>query len=252
MKKLLVLCIAAIIGVTATLAQEEPIPPPRRVKAPKVGLFGGYTPAWLNVDVTEVNTFLQGTGAGSLSDGGIFMNGGAGAIYILVVPNLRVGGMGMGGGISSSQLDPATNIRRDVEMSVGLGGVTVEYVVNIVPRLDVAFGTMIGWGGVDLTLRADSGGSNTWTGESTWFRDWPRGPWTNSTRTLSGSYFALVPAVNVEYAVLGWLALRVGASYTAMLFPSWQVDGKYDLLNVPDGVNGNGFMINGGILVGTF
>lgn len=247
-----VVLVASIVAASAGFGQEEPIPPPRRTKAPKVGLFVGYTPGWLWVDVKDVNQFLSGTGAAPLSESGIWMNGGAGAIYILVVPNLRVGGMGMGGSISSSAVDILTGVRRDVDMSVGVGGVTVEYVVTLMPRLDVAFGTMVGWGGIDLTLRTDKGGPSTWSGEKDWFANWPGNTNTNMTRTLTGSFFTLVPAVNIEYAVLGWFALRVGASYVAMMAPSWQVDGKYDLVGVPAGVKGNGFMVNAGLLLGTF
>jgi hypothetical protein len=37
-----------------------------------------------------------------------------------------------------------------------------------------------------------------------------------------------------------------------MSLPSWQVDGKYDLLGVPSDVSGKGLMLQGGILLGTF
>jgi hypothetical protein len=58
--------------------------------------------------------------------------------------------------------------------------------------------------------------------------------------------------VNLEYAVTGWLAFRAGASYVGMSFPSWSVDGEYDLLDVPSSVSGKGFMVQAGIMVGTF
>jgi hypothetical protein len=58
--------------------------------------------------------------------------------------------------------------------------------------------------------------------------------------------------VNLEYAFLGWLGMRAGVSYVGMSGPSWKVDDNFDLLNVPSGVNGKGWMINLGVLVGTF
>ena len=51
-------------------------------------------------------------------------------------------------------------------------------------------------------------------------------PGNNLTRTLSGSFFVYVPSVCFEYAVLNWMALRVGASYVGMAAPSWKVDGN--------------------------
>ena len=140
-----------LFGLTSVRAQEPPIPP-RRGAAPKVGLFIGFTPSWLKVDVTPVNEFLAGSGAAPLDDQGIFMMGGSGAIYILVIKNFRVGGMGLSGSTSNSGVD-AAGIRRDVTLAVGLGGLTFEYVVPIVRRLDFAFGTMVGWGSTTLTLR---------------------------------------------------------------------------------------------------
>jgi hypothetical protein len=184
------------------------------------------------------------------------MFGGAGAVYIGVVNNMRVGGIGMGGSISSRSVD-SRGVQRDSEFDVGFGGVTFEYVLPVIPRLDVAFGTMLGWGGVDITLRQHSGRNLTWDDEWTHFgsgnyNDPITGTIGNISRTLSGSFFVWMPTVNVEYAVLGWLAFRVGAGYVGMSAPSWDVDGEYDLVGVPSDINGQGFILNGGIFVGTF
>jgi hypothetical protein len=181
------------------------------------------------------------------------MLGGAGAIYIMVVPNLRIGGLGMSGSTSSSAL--VGNVRKEAQLTVGYGGVTAEYVFQIVPRLDLAIGTMLGAGGVDITLRQDAGLATTWENEWLALRT---GNYQSATqigtvrREMSGSFFVLIPSATIEYAVLGWLAVRVGASYVTMLSPSWTLDGEHDLLNVPSSVKGNGFMINAGILLGTF
>ena len=139
------------------------------------------------------------------------------------------------------------------ELSVGMGAMTVEYVLPLAQHLDLALGGTLGWGFMELTLRQSNGGSNTWLGEQLQYSGLASTlvpP--NSTRILSGSFFLWAPTVNVEYAALGWLAFRVGATYNVMSFPSWQVDGKYDLLGVPSDVNGKGLMIQGGILVGLF
>jgi len=248
-----VLVVSVLIGLFSSLgiAQVDPIPPPRRIAAPKVGLFVGFTPGWLNVDMVPINEFLAGAGAAPLSDNGVMLYGGGGAIYILVIKNFRVGGLGMSGS-SSSSLTDANGVRRDAELGMGFGGLTFEYVFPVVRRFDIALGSMIGWGSMNLTLRQDVGGNNTWSSERDVFGTWPPTTLTNLTRKLSGSYFTLVPALNFEYAPLGWLMLRLGASYVLMAFPSWNVDGKYDLTGVPDAVKGNGFMINGGIFIGTF
>jgi len=238
------------LTISVASAQDYPIPP-KRTTASKVGFFAGVTPSWLFVDVAPINSFLVPSGGAPFKDNGIFMFGGAGAVYIGVINNLRLGGIGLGGGISSSSVD-ASGIRRDADLDVGFGGITVEYVLPVIPRLDVALGGMLGWGGVDLILRKDTGQNLTWDDE--WVNFGPGAPGTveNITRTLSGSYFVWMPTVNVEYAILGWMAIRVGAGYVGMSAPSWSVDGEYDLIGVPSDVNGEGFILNGGIFVGTF
>jgi len=257
MKRLLGFLLIITLLVPLASAQEEPIPP-RRTKAPKVGLFAGYTPGLLFVNVAPVNDFLAGTGAAPLSDDATFVQGGAGALYILVIPDVRVGFMAMGGGRTSSTVNVDTKIRQDVTSNVSFGGFTFDYVWTILPKLDVSVGTMIGWGGMDLTLRKQlPGEGQTWDREKDLFGKWPGTPGPPVTgnvltRELSGSFFTLIPAVNVEYAISGWVGVRLGASYVVMMAPSWTLDGEYDLAGVPSSVKGNGFMINAGIFVGTF
>jgi hypothetical protein len=251
------LVLILLLGFSFPLAlaqQEEPLAPipPKRTRAAKVGAFGGFTPGWLSVDVAPINAFLQPAGGAPLKANGVFLTGGAGAAYIMLLPNIRVGGMGMSGSIRSTALS-ATGVRRDAELSVGFGGVTLEYVIPVIERLDVAVGGMLGWGGIDLTLRQDNGGAKTWQQEWDSFRlDNYGNNTTNITRRLSGAYFVYVPTVHVEYAILGWFGARVGASYVGMAAPSWELDGRHELLGVPGNVSGQGFMVSAGVFVGTF
>lgn len=258
MKKLVVALLLLALAVPEILAQDDdmmlPPIPPKRSKAAKVGAFGGFTPGWLFLDVKPINEFLQPARGAALKDDGVFMAGGAGAAYIMFIPNLRVGGVGMSGSLKSTSLD-GFGVRRDAILDVGFGGVTVEYVVPVVDRLDVAFGTMLGAGGIDLTLRQDVGGNRTWQQEWGNFGsgDYQNGSQTpNITRKLSGAYWVWVPSVSVEYAILGWMGARIGASYVGMSSPSWKLDDKYELLGVPGKVSGKGFMLNAGVFVGTF
>lgn len=234
------------------LAQEEPIPP-KRTKMAKVGLFAGLMPGYLFADLTPINDYLKGAGAATVNENGMFLYGGGGAIYIMLIPNLRVGGMSMGGSVSSSQL--SGTVRKDAEVSIGFGGATVEYVIGLAPRLDITVGTMIGAGGIDITLREDAGGAKSWLQEWSSFGtgNYETGAQVNDVeRELKGHFFILVPSVNIEYALTGWLGARLGASYVAMLAPSWTLDSKHDLLGVPSAISGKGFMINAGLFLGTY
>lgn len=250
---MLLLMVTTSICVFAQQEEEPPIPP-KRSKAGKVGAFGGFTPGWLFVDVKPINEFLVPAGGASLKENGVFLWGGGGAAYIMLLPNLRVGGVGMNGSIQSTRLD-AFGVRRDTELGVGFGAVTFEYVIPVFERLDVAVGTMLGGGGIDITLRQDLGGPKTWGNE---WNNYGTGNYQiggqikHIKQTLSGSYFVWIPSVCVEYAILGWVGFRLGASYVGMSSPSWTVDENDELLGVPSNVSGKGFMINAGLFVGTF
>lgn len=251
MKRLLLMLICVSCITSLAFAQEEEPPiPPKRSRAIKVGAFGGFVPGWLFLDVKPINEVLRPAKGAPFKDSGVFLAGGAGAAYIMVVPNLRVGGMGMSGSIRSTSLDEF-GVRRDAQLGVGFGGVTVEYVFPLIDRLDLAVGTLLGGGGIDLVLRQDHGGASTWGQQWDFFAGSPQSV-SNVTRKLGGSFFLWVPSVNIEYAVIGWVGVRLGVSYVGMSAPSWKVDDNYDLLGVPDDVSGKGFMLNAGIFVGTF
>jgi hypothetical protein len=219
----------------------------------KVGLFAGAMPGYLFADTKPINDYLKGAGAATLSESGMFMYGGGGAIYIMVLPNVRIGGLGMSGSLSSSQIDGI--YRKDAKVSIGFGGVTVDYVIPLAPRLDLALGTMIGGGGIDITLKLDAGGNKTWLQEWSNFGTGTYGTpgQVNSIeRLLSGSFFIMIPSANLEYALMGWLGVRLGVSYVAMMAPSWTLDGTHDLVGVPSAISGKGFMINAGLFLGTY
>jgi hypothetical protein len=248
------LLICFLICDLSAFSQEDAPIPPRRTRAAKVGALGGFTPGWLFLDVAPINDILIRSGGTALGEKGVMLYGGAGSAYIMLVPNLRVGGMGMGGALKSVRLDQA-GVRREAELNVGFGGVTFEYVIPIVERLDVTLGTMLGGGGVDIVLRQNVGGSKTWNGEWGQFGNGNYqlgGQITDIKRTLSGSFFIWIPSVNVEYSLLGWLGVRVGASYVGMSAPSWKLDDDHQLFGVPSNVHGKGLMVNAGLMVGTF
>lgn len=253
MKRSIMMLLLAALTSTFIFAQqeEEPPIPPKRSKAGKVGAFGGFTPGWLFVNVKPINDYLTSYGGAPLSDDGVWLWGGGGAAYIMLIPNLRIGGMGMGGSIKSTKLD-ANGVRRDAELEVSFGGVTLEYVLPVTEHLDVAFGTSLGGGGIDIVLRQDAGGAKTWVQQWKNFESLTSASRDQIKQTLNGSYFVWVPSVNIEYAILGWFGCRLGVSYVGMSAPSWTVDDNYELLGVPSNVSGRGFMINAGLLVGTF
>ena len=229
--------------------QYEPIPPANSSQG-KIGGGGGYTPGWLFMDLDRLNETIVAAGGTPFDGGRLLMQGGQGYAYLLLVQNLRIGGMGMSGTRSTARIEQSTNTRRDVELSVGYGGVTLEYTVPVVPRLDVTIGTVLGGGGMSLTIRRDRGSAREWG--DIWGEMGGAQAATEFSRKLEGSFFTYQPSLTVELALLRWLGIRAGVGYLGMAGGSWELDGHYELLGVPDDIAADGWMINTGIYIGTF
>ncbi len=225
---------------------EEPLPP--KHEASKLGGGAGFTPFWLFFDPGPINQILGSASAGALAKGGLPLYGGQGYGYVMFLPNVRVGGIGASGSLETKTL--SGNTLRDVQLSVGFGGVTVDYVVPITPRLDATCGIMLGHGSMEITMTRDDGTAKVWDG--LWTEYGSTNPAQDYTRKLTGSFFAYQPSVNLEYAVLRWLGVRVGVSYSGMAAASWKLDDTYDVFGVPSNISGKGLMINTGVFVGTF
>jgi hypothetical protein len=252
-RTIILLAVSLLVIPPASLSQTEdryePVPPGKSSPG-RIGGALGYTPGWLFMDLDELNRTIVAAGGTPFDGGRLLMHGGQGYAYILLVKNLRVGGTGMTGTRSTSRLETATGTRRDVELHVGYGGVTLEYTVPIVPRLDVTFGAVFGGGGMDITIRRDQGSARDWGG--VWGEIGGPADAAEYTRKLEGSFFAYQPSVSLEFAILRWLGVRAGAGYLGLAGGSWQLDGAYELLGVPDGISAKGWMINTGIYLGTF
>lgn len=240
-----------VVSFAAAQEEEEPLPPPRRASAPKIGGGAGFIQNWLQLDLDPINQILKKSNAAEFSTNGLLMLGGQGYGYIMLVNNLRIGGMGASGTRTSHAVDPGTRDRRDVELSAGYGGVTVDYVIPVAPRLDLTVGGLIGGGGMSLIMTLDKGDLKIW--DELWQNFGQSGASAAEySKKLSGSFFVYQPAVNVEYALLRWLGVRAGVSYMGLAGSSWRVDDRFDLAGTPDNISSKGWMFNGGLFVGTF
>lgn len=254
MKNILSILLLMMLSVVVLFSQEEQqqeeeILPPKRSVSAKIGGAGGFTSSLLFFDVAPINEILRNTNSAEIGSKFIPLYGGQGYGYIMFIKNFRVGGMGMSGTVKTKSLFGST--RRDVEVTVGYGGVTVEYVVPVFSRLDITVGTLLGGGGMDIKITRDEGNAKVW--DDLWNEFGTNAfPVTDYSRTLSGSFFIYLPSVNFEFAVLQWLGVRAGVSYLGMSSGSWKLDDKHDVYGVPSSINGKGWMINGGVFLGTF
>ncbi len=251
MKKIVTLFTLLLFGSMFLFSQEES----EQILKPKkeiirMGGAGGFTPFVLFWNVKNVNESMSTLGNfPQFKDQPMFLFGGQGYGYIMFIQNLRIGGIGAGGSQSSSIIG-LDGFRRDADIDIGFGGVTVEYSIPITERLDIVPGIMLGGGGIGLKLRRDEYGIKDWNNLITEIGS--SGNVKNFRRTFDGSFFIYQPTLNFEYAVLRWIGLRLGVSYVGMMAPDWKLDEAFDVAGVPDKLNGSGLMINAGIFLGTF
>jgi hypothetical protein len=252
---LIILCLIFLFAIPLISQEdEESVPtPPRRSVPAKIGGAGGFTQNLLFLDLNPINNFLKMSGAATFDKTPMLLLGGQGYGYIMLVQNLRIGGLGASGVLKTAAIDTGIdpNIRRDVELSVGFGGMTIEYVLPVFPRLDVSAGIMLGAGSTSIRIWRNQNPNKIW--DNIWNE---YGAYANASfdynHTLTGSFFVYQPQLNIEYAVLRWVGIRVGVAYNGMSAPEWKFDDKYDLIGVPSNISGKGLMINGGIYLGTF
>ncbi|MBW7888697.1 MAG: hypothetical protein H3C35_10125 [Bacteroidetes bacterium] len=220
----------------------------------KVGGAGGVTPIAAFFNNNELDKSLKAVGLPALGSDPIYLVGGEGYGYIMFLKNVRMGGGAVSGSktVSAIQnLGGGVSMKKDVEYSVSYGGFLIDYVLPIQDRLDIAAGFTIGGGNINLKMTRDDNSLKVW--DSVW-NDYGNinSQTRNYTRNLNGSFGVFNPHINIEYAILRWLQLRVGVGYPIMYSPEWTFDEKFTLNSVPSKVKTNGYTINAGIMFGFF
>ncbi len=254
MKKLIILAILLCTGSFVS-AQEA-----RYYDAP-FGGGGGFTPGWIFPKFDEINNQLRQFGVPEFSNSGFFTTGGGGFIYLGFIKNLRVGGMGFGGSKSVSGtgsipglLDKAfinnslqLDLNREVDYSLGGGGVTIEYTLPFIKTFGISLGGIIGSGSMQMDIYQNSGSFS-------WNNFWSniQYPQLNTHRTIKNNFWFFTPTVNVDIPFLRFMLFRIGGGYQLTFANSWKIDNDNSLSDVPSGLNGNSFFIQTGIFVGFF
>ena len=224
---------------------------------------GGFTPGWIFPKFDELNKELKQFGVPEFNNSGFFTSGGGGFIYLGFIKNLRVGGMGFSGsksvsGIGSTlilidklynQNTQLENLNKEVDYSIGGGGLTIEYTLPLVRTFGISVGTIIGGGSTQIDIYKNSG-SFSW--DNVWTDILSPVSSTNTHRTIKNSFWFFTPTLNIDIPFLRFMIFRIGGGYQVTFANSWKIDNDNDLSNVPSGLNGNSFYIQTGILVGFF
>jgi hypothetical protein len=206
----------------------------------------GYVPAWYLPNLVPLNSQLKVSGMSELSTSGFYSSGIAGFIYIGFIKHLRIGGMGFGGSLSSSEKDDLVN--REIVYSLGGGGVTVEYTLPFIKNIGVSVGAVIGAGNMEIHIYRNSG-SFEW--ENIW-EEFGSTQTENYNRKLENSFWMFTPTVNVDFPVYRFVSLRIGAGYQLTFNEDWTADNDQSLSGVPSNLNANTFFIQSGLFIGFF
>ncbi|MEW6701600.1 MAG: hypothetical protein AB1298_02670 [Bacteroidota bacterium] len=241
MKKLFIISFI-LISLTLTLAQEDG----DVGWVARFGAAGGVNPAFVFPNLDPINSQIKKIGIDQLSNSGMFVLGGSGYIYIMLVENLRVGGMGIGGTKSTSGLVGGLN--KEVKYNYGFGGVTVEYTLPFVKNIAVSFGAILGAGSSSIEIYQNAG-SFTW--EDTWRKVNNGIVLTNQVSDkISNTFFTIAPTVNIDIPLSRFIAFRIGGGYVAAISGDWKINNGQSIANIPSDLSINSFFIQTGIYFG--
>ena len=210
---------------------------------------GGYVGGWMIPKVDGINTQLKNFGDLHLPTSGFYTSGGAGFIYLGIVPGLRIGGMGFGGSRSSSSkilVSVGTDnyfIGNEATYKMSGGALTLEYTIPFIKNFGVSAGVLIGRGSLEIDLYSNPGGidwSNLWSLPTGW------------STSLVNRYWMFSPTINVDIPAYRLLDFRVGIGYQVTFGSHWTYDNNKDIYNAPSDINGNSFFFQAGIFVGLF
>ncbi len=235
MHRLLTAFLLLLLLASSTFAQDDEdfeIRPNRRQRGGGiVGGGGGITPTWHFLNTAALNSALAVKGMPQLGEDGLFLFGGQGYVYIMIVPNLRVGGMGYGGSVEAvpePSMDRGIEPYRKTELSVGAGGVTIEYVIPF-GKFHIAIGAMLGAGSYTLTLTESDPLRKTWGGL---FPSSPTSP-VSTRHEITSSFFTWQPSLTMEYEVHPFIVLGLTGGYFGGR-GSRELDKSFDLLDMPE------------------
>jgi len=212
----------------------------------KMGGAGGFLPLWFRPSVKDVNSDLASFGMPDFGSRGIFLYGGGGYVYINIIKNMRIGGMGAGG--SLQMVSTANGVRREAMLSTGFGGATVEIAFPIQRKVDVALGVILGGGGLGLRLSRQIDETKDWTKALSELRD---GTSADVVKEFNAGFFTLQPTAYVEIHLANWLGLRLGGGYNVSFMGSWSSN-EFDATGVPPSFKATGLSLQGGLFVGSF
>ena len=185
---------------------------------------GGWTPTWLQTDMTDVNALMTSIGLEAYNEDGVLTQGFAGKGHV---------GKGLFLGFQVNDFNDKRNIRDNlsdggpydvtVDYNLSLVGATIDKRFAIAPWLVTSIGVMLGGGSHDIEFTRVNH-----------HYDWPDSLQNvtqgNFNSTLHRGYLMVQPRAELMFRILPWLGLRAEAGYVYTYAPysGWRAKGAED------------------------
>lgn len=224
---------------SATIKEEKP---------PYFAIGGGYTGTFIFTNFDELNkkllekTYLFPENALSAP---IFLSGVQGFTAIGIIPNVRLGFLGMGGSKSVEKKDTIVNLNKNVEYTLSFQGLSIDYGIILMKSLALIPGITLGWGKRTIEVYQAPA-------EISWERFEAMGNIVNFLNRAEGNFYFVQPNINFEYALTPFFMIRANAGYALSFSGDWTFNRTAKLINVPDKIDANGFTIQFGLFLGLF
>ncbi len=213
----------------------------------KFGIAGGLTATWMFPNYDEINKQLPAFGINDELSGGLLTWGGSGYVYLMIVDDLRIGGMGYGG--TQSVSSSSNGFNREVKYGLSGGAFSIEYTLPFIKKVGVSLGGMIGSGKLTIDLYKNIG-DFSW--QKTWDEfDMPERT-DNISRRIENNFITLTPTINIDIPLTRFFAIRIGSGYQFTMSESWTIENDKTFKDVPSSLNGDAFFIQTGIYLGFF
>lgn len=197
-------------------------PEPKRKRRSTGYGGGGWTPTWIQTDMTDINNLMSDLGLKEYNENGVLTQGFAGKGHV---------GKGFFLGMQVNGFDDIRTTRDavtpggpydlKVRYNLSLVGATLDKRFALAPWLITSFGVMLGGGNHELEFTRVNQNF-----------DWPTNVSTvtqgNFNSTLRRGYLMVQPRAELMFRILPWLGLRAegGYVYTYAPYSGWRAVGN--------------------------
>lgn len=220
---------------------EEPLEEPAKNY---FAIGGGATLSFMFINFDDMNKFIitKDLVTDKKLEGPMIMTGGTGFTGLPWVPNMRVGVSGMSG--TSKVTYEIGTMKKEVDYTVSSFGLNFDYGIVLTKSLALLPGVGVNFGSTTIEY-INNGQDLTW--------ETPNGLTNSYIARMNNDYIMLQPSLNLEWAALDYLAVRIGGGFSYQVNASeWTLNNNDKVLNAPDGLKLSAPYAQIGILVGLF